>query len=60
MKSFANVMVHFLLGIAFLIVGIYVTIVTYTAFKQLGVDPYGLKQGTHSINGDSFKDDRCW
>jgi hypothetical protein len=49
MKAFGNVLGHFFLGVAFIIVGIYVTIVAYTAFTQLGVDPYGLKQGPHPI-----------
>jgi hypothetical protein len=47
-KAFSNVtniVIHFFLGTAFAIVGIYVTVIAWNAKKQLSNDPYGLGGG---------------
>jgi hypothetical protein len=44
-SNVTNVMVHFFLGTGFAIVGIYVTVVTWNAKKQLASDPYGTSDG---------------
>jgi|ERR1700761_5671679 len=46
-KVFSNVinlMVHFLLGTVFAVVGIYASIATWTAVRQLSTDPYSLSR----------------
>ena len=37
-------MVHFLLGTAFAVIGIYASIATWTAVRQLSTDPYSLRR----------------
>jgi len=38
-----NTMAHFVLGFGFAIIGIYVTVVAWTAYKTLGGDIYSIK-----------------
>src|SRR6201996_4079834 len=49
-SNVTNILVHFLMGTGFAIVGIYVTIVTWSAMKHMEQDLYSVNSlGTHFI-----------
>jgi hypothetical protein len=56
-----NILVHFFLGVGFMIIGIYVTSQTWAGLKNLGKDMYGIEQfGAHNIiaeNGQTISVD---